>query len=159
MAAPGPGQQVTFEDVVVYFSREEWEQLLAWQWDLYRAVMMENYEALLSLGCLPEKPDIIRRIEQQEEVWVGELWRPRPWSKPEVPWPGDGIRIEDEERGKQIQPGQPRAGRRGPRRKKARPPKRESKRAGPAPVSPALWGKRRTKVHPSEEGGKGAEAA
>uniref|UniRef100_A0A670ZQ12 KRAB domain-containing protein n=1 Tax=Pseudonaja textilis TaxID=8673 RepID=A0A670ZQ12_PSETE len=42
--------QVTFEDVAIYFSREEWDELSEWQRELYQAVMMENYEAVLSLG-------------------------------------------------------------------------------------------------------------
>lgn len=52
-----PLLQVAFEDVAVYFSPEEWAELAGWQRDLYQAVMMENYLALLSLGkdhlCLP----------------------------------------------------------------------------------------------------------
>lgn len=40
----------TFEDVTVYFSLEEWAELAQWQRELYRAVMMENYELVTSLG-------------------------------------------------------------------------------------------------------------
>lgn len=42
--------QVMFEDVAVYFSTAEWAKLAEWQRDLYRAVMVENYEAVASLG-------------------------------------------------------------------------------------------------------------
>uniref|UniRef100_A0A452IDT9 KRAB domain-containing protein n=1 Tax=Gopherus agassizii TaxID=38772 RepID=A0A452IDT9_9SAUR len=41
---------VLFEDVAVYFSPEEWAALAEWQRELYREVMMENYELIASLG-------------------------------------------------------------------------------------------------------------
>uniref|UniRef100_A0A8C0GJN6 KRAB domain-containing protein n=1 Tax=Chelonoidis abingdonii TaxID=106734 RepID=A0A8C0GJN6_CHEAB len=46
------------QDVVVYFSPEEWAALAEWQRDLYRDVIMENYELVASLG---EDPFISRR--------------------------------------------------------------------------------------------------
>ncbi|XP_015684093.1 gastrula zinc finger protein XlCGF57.1-like, partial [Protobothrops mucrosquamatus] len=56
---------VTFEDVAIYFSREEWEELSEGQRELYQAVMMENYEAVLSLG----KNDFIAQVLE------GRGWR------------------------------------------------------------------------------------
>uniref|UniRef100_A0A8D0G449 KRAB domain-containing protein n=1 Tax=Sphenodon punctatus TaxID=8508 RepID=A0A8D0G449_SPHPU len=41
---------VAFDDVVLYFSREEWELLSDCQKELYREVMVENYHHLVFLG-------------------------------------------------------------------------------------------------------------
>uniref|UniRef100_A0A8C5QDK6 KRAB domain-containing protein n=1 Tax=Leptobrachium leishanense TaxID=445787 RepID=A0A8C5QDK6_9ANUR len=41
---------VTFHDVAVWFTEDEWSGLWTWQKSLYMEVMLENYRLLVSLG-------------------------------------------------------------------------------------------------------------
>ncbi|XP_073497492.1 uncharacterized protein [Phyllobates terribilis] len=56
----------TLNRIAVYFSDEEWEMLEEWQRDLYKNMMKENYEALISLGYPTVNPNILMKIKQEE---------------------------------------------------------------------------------------------
>nr|XP_055160798.1 translation initiation factor IF-2-like [Nyctereutes procyonoides] len=73
-----PQESVTFKDVAVDFTQEEWHHVDAAQRLLYRDVMLENYSHLVSLGYQVSKPEVIFKLEQGEEPWIseGEIQRP-----------------------------------------------------------------------------------
>ncbi|DAA28710.1 TPA: zinc finger protein 510-like [Bos taurus] len=74
---------LSFEDVTVGSTQEEWQKLDPAQRTLYRDVMLENYSHLISVGyCIP-KPELIFKLEQGEQPWVLEAGSPSQ-SYPEV---------------------------------------------------------------------------
>ncbi|XP_077899267.1 zinc finger protein 809-like isoform X2 [Ictidomys tridecemlineatus] len=61
---------VSFEDMSVDFTWEEWQDLDDAQRILYRDVMLETYRSLVSLGHCVAKPEVIFKLEQGAGPWT-----------------------------------------------------------------------------------------
>uniref|UniRef100_A0A8C3TVS7 KRAB domain-containing protein n=1 Tax=Catharus ustulatus TaxID=91951 RepID=A0A8C3TVS7_CATUS len=72
-------EPVTFEDVMVFLSRAEWDALPAGQRELYRDVVADTYELLTSLGNAGNHPGLcFRRFGSPKDLLSSRLSPPAP---------------------------------------------------------------------------------
>ncbi|XP_027385907.1 putative zinc finger protein 705B [Bos indicus x Bos taurus] len=65
-----PLESVTFGDVAIDFTQEEWSLLDKSQKNLFRNVMLETVTHLVSVGYQISKSDVVFQLEQGKELWT-----------------------------------------------------------------------------------------
>nr|KAF6408703.1 hypothetical protein HJG59_020117 [Molossus molossus] len=65
-------ESLTFHDVTVDFTWEEWQLLNPDQKNLYKDVMLENFSHLKLVGYQASKPDALSKLERGEEPWTAQ---------------------------------------------------------------------------------------
>ncbi|KAK1329843.1 hypothetical protein QTO34_010026 [Cnephaeus nilssonii] len=68
---------MTFEDIALYFSREEWSLLDEGQRQLYLNVMLENFELVSSLGCCCGAENVEAPTKENASVRVSQESNPK----------------------------------------------------------------------------------
>ncbi|XP_077106309.1 uncharacterized protein LOC143764544 [Ranitomeya variabilis] len=64
MTVQGP---ITFQDVAASFTEEQWVLLEDWQKEIYRTVIKEIHEAIISLGYTIIDPDVVFSVRKRDE--------------------------------------------------------------------------------------------
>ncbi|XP_030050437.1 zinc finger protein 766-like [Microcaecilia unicolor] len=60
---------ITFKDVAAYFLEVEWDILGEWQKELYKRVIKEIHDILMSRGYSIANPDVIFKIKKEDEKY------------------------------------------------------------------------------------------
>ncbi|XP_074164092.1 zinc finger protein 174-like [Sminthopsis crassicaudata] len=135
-SSPGARADLTFADVTVSFSWEEWGHLGPGQKELYRDVLWESYGHLGALGIPVPKPDLIALIDREEEAKDGWLCSAGQEPVPEGAPAGYGKRPckgNPQEKGPQQRALQAATSPQG----QAKSPRQDARRASPEAVPPA----------------------